>query len=98
MDVSPDPRFRAKPGPDPALCAGVLPEHQRPGLPTEGPETTHGRRDLVRKLLFVRRSKNESSHRVIPLNASALNALARLFERADALGHTQPEHYLASPS
>jgi integrase len=60
-------------------------------------EVKHLRRrdvDLVTKLLFVRRSKNESSHRVIPLNASALNALARMFERADQLGHTQPEHYL----
>jgi hypothetical protein len=50
--------------------------------------------DLVKKLLFVRRSKNESSHRVVPLNASGLNALARMFERADELGHTEPEHYL----
>src|SRR5258708_1945054 len=50
--------------------------------------------DLVKRLLHVRRSKNESSHRVIPLNASALNALARMFERADLLGHTRPEHYL----
>lgn len=60
-------------------------------------EVKHLRRrdvDLVRKLLFVRRSKNESSHRMIPLNASALSALARTFERADALGHVEPEHYL----
>jgi Phage integrase family len=60
-------------------------------------EVKHLRRcdvDLVRKLLFVRRRKNESSHRAIPLNASAFNALARMFERADALGHTEPEHYL----
>jgi integrase len=60
-------------------------------------EVKHLRRcdvDLVKKLLHVRRSKNESSHRVIPLNGSALNALARMFERADLLGHTAPEHYL----
>src|SRR5258708_5819042 len=60
-------------------------------------EVKHLRRcdvDLVKKLLHVRRSKNESSHRVIPLNASALNAIARMFERADMLGHTEPEHYL----
>jgi integrase len=60
-------------------------------------EVKHLRRrdvDLVRRLLHVRRSKNESSHRVIPLNTSALNALARMFDRADALGHTEPEHYL----
>ena len=46
--------------------------------------------DLVKSVLHVRRSKNESSHRVIPLNASALNALARMFERADMFDHTKP--------
>ncbi|HLG58760.1 MAG TPA: tyrosine-type recombinase/integrase [Vicinamibacterales bacterium] len=30
--------------------------------------------DLVKKLVHVRRSKNETSHRVIPLNASAIEA------------------------
>src|SRR6267378_4339944 len=60
-------------------------------------EVKHLRRcdvDLVKPLVHVRRSKNETSHRVIPLNASALNALVRMFERADMLGHTEPEHYL----
>jgi integrase len=60
-------------------------------------EVKHLRRrnvDLVKKLVHVRRSKNETSHRVIPLNASAILAAARMFERADLLGHTQPEHYL----
>ena len=60
-------------------------------------EVKHLRRrdvDLVKKLLHVRRSKNESSHRVIPLNASALTAAARMFERADLLGHTDVDHYL----
>src|SRR5258705_8512911 len=60
-------------------------------------EVKHLRRcdvDRVKKLLHVRRSKNETSHRVIPLNASALRALVRMFERADMLGHTEPEHYL----
>src|SRR3989441_10171739 len=60
-------------------------------------EVKHLRRcdvDLIKKLLYVRRSKNETSHRVIPLNTSALNAVARMFERADMLGHTEPEHYL----
>jgi hypothetical protein len=50
--------------------------------------------DLVKKIVHVRRSKNETSHRVIPLNASALRAAARMFERADQLGHTDSEHYL----
>ena len=31
---------------------------------------------------------------MIPLNTSALNAVARMFERADMLDHTEPEHYL----
>ena len=44
--------------------------------------------------MHVRRSKNETSHRVIPLNASAIEAAARMFERADLLGHSEPEHYL----
>src|SRR5436190_21080793 len=60
-------------------------------------EVKHLRRcdvDLVKKLLHVRPSKNETSHRVIPLNTSALNAVARMVERADMLGHTEPEHYL----
>jgi Phage integrase family len=50
--------------------------------------------DLVKRLLHVRRSKNETSHRVIPLNASAIEAVARMLERADLLGHTEPKHYL----
>lgn len=32
--------------------------------------------------------------RVIPLNASAIEAVARMLERADLLGHTEPGHYL----
>ena len=60
-------------------------------------EVKHLRRcdvDLVKRLVHVRRSQNETSHRVIPLNASAIEAAARMFERADLLGHTDPEHYL----
>ena len=60
-------------------------------------EVKHVRRcdvDLVKRLVHVRRSKNETSHRVIPLNVSAIEAVARMVERADLLGHRQPEHYL----
>jgi hypothetical protein len=60
-------------------------------------EVKHVRRcdvDLVERLVHVRRSKNETSHRVIPLNASAIEAVARMLERADLLGHTEPGHYL----
>src|SRR5712691_5753469 len=44
-------------------------------------EVKHIRRcdvDLVKRVVVVRRSKIESSHRVIPLNAPALKALARM--------------------
>src|SRR5688572_29235375 len=60
-------------------------------------EVKHIRRcdvNLVKRLLHVRRTKNETSHRVIPLNASAIEAVARMLERADLLGHTEPAHYL----
>ena len=60
-------------------------------------EVKHLRRmdvDLFKKMLSVRRSKNQSSHRVIPLNASAVRALSRMIERADQLGHKSPTHYL----
>jgi integrase len=60
-------------------------------------EVKHVRRcdvDLIKRLLHVRRSKNETSHRVIPLNASAIEAVASMLERADLLGHTEPGHYL----
>lgn len=43
---------------------------------------------------MVRRSKRESSHRTIPLNAPALKAIARMVERLDALGFTEPDHYV----
>lgn len=44
-------------------------------------EVKHLRRcdvDLAKRLVHVRRSKNQTSHRVIPLNASALKALVRM--------------------
>ena len=47
-------------------------------------EVKHLRRrdvDVFKKVVVVRRSKIESSHRVIPLNAPALKALARMIER-----------------
>jgi integrase len=60
-------------------------------------EVKHLRRkdvDLAKKVVVIRRSKNESSHRIIPLNASALKALSRMIERLDQLGFIEPEHYL----
>jgi hypothetical protein len=40
------------------------------------------------------RQGEPTSHRVIPLKASSMTALARMAERADLLGHTGPDHFL----
>ena len=45
-------------------------------------------------VLYVTRSKNETSKRPIPLNEAARGAVERMVKRADELGHTDPEHYL----
>jgi integrase len=50
--------------------------------------------DLFNRVLNVRRSKRETGHRGIPLNADAMAALARLWERAEAHNATQPEHFV----
>jgi len=42
----------------------------------------------------IARSKSEVGHRLIPLNGDALAALARLKERAEANGATEPEDYI----
>jgi len=60
-------------------------------------EVRHLRRkdvDLFKKVVYVRRSKLESSHRKIPLNAGALKAIATMVSRLDALGYKEPEHYI----
>ena len=60
-------------------------------------EVTHLQRrdvDLFNRTVTIRRSKNESSQRRIPLNANALKALTQMIERADALGFTEPTHDL----
>jgi len=62
--------------------------------PVEVKHLRRGDVDLFKKILTVRRSKNQSSHRVIPLNAPALRALSRMVERADQLEHKSQEHYL----
>jgi integrase len=45
-------------------------------------------------VLYVTHSKNETSKRPIPLNQAARDAIERMLKRADALGHTEPNHYL----
>jgi integrase len=46
--------------------------------------------DLFERVLNVKRSKTDAGHRSIPLNADAMEALARLWERAEAYGATNP--------
>ena len=50
--------------------------------------------DVFAKTVTVGRSKNHAGLRVIPLNDSALKALTRMCQRADALGFDSPDHYL----
>ncbi len=45
-------------------------------------------------VLYVTKSKNESSKRAIPMNQAARGAIVRMLKRADALGHTDPRHYV----
>lgn len=45
-------------------------------------------------VLYVTHSKNETSKRPIPLNQAARAAIERMLKRADALGHTNPDHYV----
>src|SRR5204862_3297068 len=74
-------------------CAAVLAANTS----MRGVEIKHIRRkdvDLEAKALHIRKSKNEGSKRVLPLNDDALAAVKRMLERADKLGHTKPEHYL----
>jgi integrase len=44
-------------------------------------------------VLYVTRSKNETSKRPIPLNQAAKEAVERMLRLADALRHTDPDHY-----
>ena len=50
--------------------------------------------NLFERSLVIRRSKTAAGHRTIPLNVDALASLARLLERAEALGSSAPEHFV----
>jgi integrase len=50
--------------------------------------------DLFKRIATIRRSKTAAGHRTIPLNGDAMAALARLLERAGALGSREPGHYV----
>jgi integrase len=74
-------------------CAGVLAANTS----MRGVEIKHIRRkdvDLDAKALHIRKSKNEGSKRVLPLNEEALDAVKMMIARADQLGHTDQGHYL----
>jgi hypothetical protein len=58
------------------------------------PEWEHVESATGKGVLYVTRSKNETSKRPIPLNQAAREAVERMLKRADALGHTDPEHYV----
>ena len=51
--------------------------------------------DLFTKEIVVGKAKGKhGKNRRIPLDADALKALSRMFDRANALGFTDPGHYL----
>ncbi len=50
--------------------------------------------DLFEKVFWVDRSKGETGRRTIPLNEDAMQALARLRERAEIFGAAEPDHYV----
>jgi integrase len=52
--------------------------------------------NLIEGTIRIRRAstKTDAGARIVPLNESALSAAARLLERAQKLGATQPDHYV----
>jgi integrase len=50
--------------------------------------------DMIGRLLTVRKSKTEAGERVIPLNTDAWAVILELYRRSQALGCTEPSHFL----
>jgi integrase len=50
--------------------------------------------DFDKRLIYVRRSKTEKGHRVIPMNSTSLAALLEMHQRGTALKIVQPQHYV----
>ena len=50
--------------------------------------------DLFDRKISIRRSKRETGHRTIPLNAEATNALGRLLSRAESNGSMASDNYV----
>lgn len=74
-------------------CAAVLAANSS----MRGVEIKHLRRqdvDLAGAVINIRRSKNETSVRTLPLNAAALRAVTKMMARLDALSSKDPQHYL----
>jgi integrase len=76
-----------------AYCAAVLAANTT----CRGIELKHLRWcdvDLMEREIVIRRSKTQAGHRTIPINASAMAALARLRRRDEALSSCGPEDYV----
>jgi integrase len=76
---------------EPVYLAAVVAANTRP---VEVKHLTWECVDLINRLVRVTRSKLESSHRVIPLNATARKALGTMRTRAEILGFVQPNHFV----
>ncbi len=50
--------------------------------------------DMIGRSLTVKKSKTEAGERVIPLNADAWAVILELYKRSQALGGTEPSHFL----
>ena len=50
--------------------------------------------DMIGRSLTVRKSKTEAGERVIPLNTDAWAVILELYRRSQALGATEPSHFL----
>ena len=82
-----------RPGWAVAHCAAVL----AASTTCRGVELRHLRWrdvDLFERTMRIERSKNESGRRTLPLNNDAMQSLARLRERAEALAGAAPEHFV----
>jgi integrase len=74
-------------------CAAILAANTS----MRGVEVKNVRRkdfDPKERVIHIRTSKNETSKRIIPLNESAFEAVQRMVQGADLLGHADPAHYL----
>ena len=50
--------------------------------------------DLEARRLLIRKAKSDAGVRILELNQAAMEAVTRLYERAQLLGASKPDHYL----